>query len=232
MPKSLYEDLWRTIKQGKSWRGEIKNRAKDGSSYWVDVNIEPQFDSEGQITSYVAVRQDITDKKRIEEISITDALPRLYNRLKLDTTLSTEVERANRYGHQLSLILFDVDNFKQVNDTYGHQAGDAVLIAIAEIVRTVVRTIDIAGRWGGEEFLIICPDTDLQGAAELAERLRHAIAQHDFGTVGHKTSSFGVSLHQRNATLDELLAQADRALYRAKESGRNCVVLADEETPV
>ncbi len=228
MPNSIYEDLWKTIKQGQSWRGEIKNRAKDGSAYWVDVNIEPQVDIEGKITGYIAVRQDITDKKCIEEISVTDSLTQLYNRLKLDNTLLIEVERGNRYQRPLSIILFDVDHFKKVNDTYGHQAGDVVLKDIASIVKRVVRATDMAGRWGGEEFLVICADTDLAGAIELSERIRVAIEDHDFEGVGKVTSSFGVAMQTQGGSDDEILADADAALYRAKEGGRNRVAAAEK----
>lgn len=226
MPGDIYEDLWRTIKQGESWRGEIKNRAKDGSAYWVDVNIEPQFDDDGKITGYFAVRQDITDKKRIEELSITDSLTQLYNRLKLDESLFKEVERANRYQRDLSIILFDVDHFKKVNDSYGHQAGDAVLIDIAYLLKQAIRSTDVAGRWGGEEFLVICPDTELEGATELSERIRTAIAEHGFEGVGNVTSSFGVARLMTKDSVDDLLADADAALYRAKDGGRNRVAVA------
>ncbi len=226
MPRALYEELWSTIKQGKSWQGEIKNRAKDGSAYWVDVNIEPQFDNRGDISGYVAFRQDITDKKRIEQLSITDVLTQLNNRLKLDKTLDEEINRANRYHDPLSVILLDIDFFKKVNDTYGHQAGDAVLVEVADIIRKKIRTTDVAGRWGGEEFLIICSHTGLEGASELAERIRFAIASHQFEDVGQVTSSFGVAMLIQNELEKELMSRADMALYEAKQAGRNRVQVA------
>ena len=227
MPKSLYQDLWKTIRQGKSWQGEIKNRAKDGSAYWVDVNIEPQFDADQNVTGYVAVRQDITDHKRIEELSVTDALTQLSNRLKLDETLSMELDRAERYQLPLSIILFDVDHFKKVNDSFGHQVGDSVLKQIAEIVRHCVRTTDVAGRWGGEEFLIICCNTERKGAIELAERIRLAMDNYEFDEAGHVTGSFGVATLCATCSADDILSEADAALYRAKEKGRNRVEVAD-----
>jgi diguanylate cyclase (GGDEF)-like protein/PAS domain S-box-containing protein len=226
MPASLYEEMWKALKAGRTWQGEIKNRAKDGSAYWVDVNIEPQFNGDGSIMGYAAVRQDITDKKRIEELSVTDTLTQLFNRLKLDETLAREVDRATRYQHPLSVVIFDIDYFKKVNDTYGHQAGDSVLIQMADIIRNTVRTTDVAGRWGGEEFLVICSDTALFGAVELSDRLCTAVASHDFGEVGRITSSFGVATLENGGTETSILAEADAALYRAKEEGRNRVVVA------
>ncbi|MGD2116985.1 MAG: diguanylate cyclase [Chromatiales bacterium] len=226
MPASLYDELWKTIKQGKVWHGEIKNRAKDGSAYWVDVIIEPEFDEDGGVCGYMAIRQDITDKKHIEELSITDPLTQIYNRLKLDESLRNEIGRARRYSHALSIILFDVDHFKQVNDTYGHQTGDDVLVEIATVVKQTIRNIDVAGRWGGEEFLVICPETGQQGASELAERLRVAIAGHEFAEAGHIYCSFGVATATQDLSHDEFLAEADAALYRAKKTGRNRVIAA------
>jgi len=226
MPSAVYEDMWGQLKAGKPWKGEIQNRAKDGSAYWVDVNIDPNFDADGNITGYVAVRQDITDKKRIQELSITDTLTQLHNRLKLDETLDREIERASRYQHPLSIILFDIDHFKKVNDTYGHQVGDYVLVQIAKIIKSIVRTTDVAGRWGGEEFLVVCTDTSLQGAIELAGRLRTAIEEYPFEVVGRVTSSFGVAAFKPGMKESTLLAQADEALYRAKGEGRNRVAIA------
>lgn len=227
MPKSLYEDMWSTIKQGKTWRGEIKNRAKDGSAYWVDVNIEPRFNADNVIDGYAAIRQDITDKKRIEMLSITDKLTQLYNRLKLDEVLTYEVDRANRYNNELSVILFDIDKFKTINDTYGHPVGDAVLVSIADITRVNIRITDTAGRWGGEEFMIICPDTSLQGAANLAEKIRCEIAAYCFPVAGYRSSSFGVAVYQKDEGEAGLLKRVDAVLYKAKENGRNRVELTE-----
>lgn len=226
IPDSYYAKIWESLKNGQSWQGEIRNRAKDGSTYWEDVNIEPQYEKNGAITGYMTIRQDITDKKRIEELSVTDVLTQLFNRLKLDKTLISEIERSNRYQHPLSIILFDIDHFKNVNDTYGHQAGDQVSKEIAVILQSILRTTDIAGRWGGEEFLVICADTDLQGATELSERICAAIANHAFDRVGQVTSSFCVATHSQNGSEADILAHADTALYRAKEGGRNRVAVA------
>jgi len=226
MPKSLYRDLWGTILKGDDWDGEIKNRRKDGSYYWVAVHITPLVGADGTITGFTAIRQDITDRKHVEELSITDRLTQLFNRLKLDEEIHKEIARAERYGHPLSIVLLDVDYFKDVNDTYGHQVGDQVLARIADLVRSNVREIDIAGRWGGEEFLIICPETSEAKAAAVAEKLRGVFSSHEFPMVGSKTASFGVAEYIPGEKEAAMVGRADAALYRAKELGRNRVELA------
>ncbi len=159
----------------------------------------------------------------LEELSITDRLTALYNRLKLDETFKYEIERAKRYDTPLSVIILDVDHFKSVNDTHGHQVGDMILVELAQILRENIRTSDFAGRWGGEEFLVICPQTDLKGGQALAEKLRIMIEKNTFSVVGQKTSSFGVATLNPNETEEELMARADAALYKAKNNGRNLV---------
>ncbi|MBF0126702.1 MAG: diguanylate cyclase [Magnetococcales bacterium] len=226
MPSAFFQTMWETLLQGEQWSGEIKNLTKDGGHYWVDVHIEPNKTDDGRITGFTSIRHNITDKKRIEELSVTDRLTQLYNRLMLDEAFSNEIARAGRFKHPLSVILCDVDHFKSVNDTFGHQVGDEVLVHLAQLLRANVRKFDIPGRWGGEEFLIICPETDTAGAMALAEKLRQAIAAHDFPVVGHKTSSFGVGSLKPNETTNALVHRVDAALYRAKRNGRDRVELA------
>lgn len=167
---------------------------------------------------------ELTEKnKLLETLSISDRLTGLYNRLKLDQVLEEELARNKRGSSGFSVILLDVDHFKSVNDTFGHQVGDQVLIAIAKILKEGIREVDVVGRWGGEEFLIVCRETDQDGARVLAEKLRAAIAACSFPVVGTKTSSFGVAALRPQETVDALIARADSALYRAKDGGRNCV---------
>ena len=228
-PQSTYEDLWGTITKGNVWSGELKNVAKDGSLYWLDAIIDPIRSESGDICGYISIRQNITDKKQVEKLSITDSLTGLDNRLRLDDVLSDEFSRMTRYALNLSLILCDIDFFKMVNDNYGHLVGDQVLISIAKILRLYCRDVDVIGRWGGEEFLIICRETDIDGAMVVAEKLRSLIADHLFPQVGHKTASFGVTLVMPKESVEDALQRADQALYRAKEAGRNRVecLLAD-----
>ncbi len=162
-------------------------------------------------------------KEEVEVLAVTDRLTGLFNRLKLDQSFLSELDRSKRYGHPLSVVIFDLDHFKSVNDTFGHQAGDGVLIAVARILKDNSRTVDIPGRWGGEEFLVICPETNLSGAKALAEKNRQAIEACHFPEVGHITASFGIAQYTDGDSIEALTHRADKALYRAKRSGRNCV---------
>lgn len=164
-----------------------------------------------------------TLNRKLEKLSITDRLTGLYNRLKLDEVLESEIARAPRSGQLFSVILIDIDHFKLVNDRHGHQTGDHVLVDVAKLLRTGTRATDFIGRWGGEEFLIVCPHTDTIGASRLAENLRQTIQDHHFPVVEHKTASFGVASYRQNDTVTEIVSRADAALYAAKEAGRNRV---------
>ncbi|MFA6197209.1 MAG: diguanylate cyclase [Sulfurimonas sp.] len=225
---TIYKELWKTIKDAKSWHGEIKNRAKDGSYYWVDIVIAPTFDAQGVMDGYSSIRQDITDKKHVEELSVTDQLTKLFNRLHLDNIFKREIQRAKRYQTYFSVILLDIDHFKFVNDTYGHDIGDDVLVNLANILKQDVRSTDILGRWGGEEFLIILPQTEVPHAVLLGEKLRVAVESHIFATVEKITCSFGVSQFKaEDESAKEVVKRADNGLYEAKNSGRNRVVSCD-----
>lgn len=225
MPKSLFVDLWERISSDKEWSGEIKNRKKDGSYYWVSVTILPRLDQDGKKIGYSSIRQDITDKKLIEELSIKDKLTNVYNRLKLDDVLFYELSQAKRYNLALSIILIDIDRFKSVNDNYGHQVGDTVLQEFANILVKNSRDTDTVGRWGGEEFLIIMPKTSLEDSKKVAEKIRKTVEEFDFSTVGYKTASFGVSSFSHEDDSEQrLIERADKGLYIAKENGRNRVI--------
>lgn len=223
LSEKLYRTLWETINNGIVWRGEFQNKRKDSSSYWLDSTILPHYDINNKLDSFMAISTDITDKKLIEHISEHDKLTQLYNRTKLDAVLEDEYIRTIRYNNPLSVVLIDLDYFKAVNDNYGHLVGDSVLIEFSNILKNNIRKSDVVGRWGGEEFLIICTETNLDGAKELAESLRKRIEAFDFMTVGYKTASFGVTQFNKDDNIEKLLNRCDDLLYKAKESGRNCV---------
>ncbi|QAR32039.1 PAS domain S-box protein [Geovibrio thiophilus] len=224
MDREVYKDLWETITWGNVWKGELKNRSGKGNDYWIYATISPTYGKSGRINGYTAVSTDITVKKQMERLSVTDPLTGLYNRLRLDTVFRKELERCERYGCALSVILIDVDGFKSINDSYGHQTGDIVLREAAEVLRNNIRKTDTIGRWGGEEFLIICPETDLEGSVRLAEKLRTAVAGYEFMIVGSVTCSIGVTEYEENAGESVMMKAADQALYQAKREGRNRVV--------
>jgi len=161
--------------------------------------------------------------KELERLSVTDRLTGLFNRMKLDETFDTEIKLAIRYSHPLSIIMVDIDHFKEVNDTYGHQVGDKVLVEFAGMLQVNTRETDMVGRWGGEEFVVICRQTDKTGVLKLAEKLRQTFQDHQFPVVQRKTASFGVSTWLEGDKAEELVARADEALYAAKNNGRNRV---------
>ena len=160
----------------------------------------------------------------LAEIAYTDSLTHIYNRLHFAHFLDIEIDKAKRYGSTFSIIFFDLDHFKDINDNFGHLVGDKVLKKVTEIVSKANRSADIFARFGGEEFIILAPETDIAGALIHAERLRNDIEKFEFLTVRHLTSSFGVAeFIAETDNLETLLNRADKALYQAKEYGRNRV---------
>lgn len=239
-PKSLYEDMWHTIQSGRIWHGEIRNKAKDGHYYWIEATIYPDFDENGQIIAYDSIRQDITNKKLIEELSITDPLTKLYNRRYFDDIFEKELDRAKRDKNIFCLMSFDVDNFKLYNDTYGHQMGDDVLFTIASTLKeNMKRATDFAFRMGGEEFSVIYKVNDEKSVNKVAENLRKSIEnkqiEHKSNTAisPYVTVSVGVLFinfekNQKSKISKNILyKKADDLLYQAKGNGRNNVIVEE-----
>jgi diguanylate cyclase (GGDEF)-like protein len=201
----------------------------------------PSFDADqvetaASLAAQVVVALENARLHRIvERQALVDSLTGLANRRSLEETLRVELARAARYGESVTIVLADLDDFKQVNDTYGHQAGDEVLKAFAATLRSTVRESDVAGRWGGEEFALVLTGTDALGGARLAERARVTIEGREVampnGDFVSVTASFGVASFPETAELGEVLAAADSALYAAKREGKNRVVVAAESVP-
>ncbi|WP_088330182.1 sensor domain-containing diguanylate cyclase [Lacimicrobium sp. SS2-24] len=162
----------------------------------------------------------------MKQLSETDSLTSLSNRRKLDDILASEIGRASRYDTPLSIILADIDHFKRVNDKHGHLKGDEVISRVAQLLKHHTRETDTVGRWGGEEFLLICPGIEQQSATELAEKIREMIAAEKQNGDIAVTASFGVSQYRQQDTVDSLVSRADKALYNSKQSGRNQVSAA------
>lgn len=162
--------------------------------------------------------------RELEELSTRDSLTQLYNRRKIDKVLQDALAEAERYRKDFSVILLDIDFFKRINDRYGHDVGDAVLLGFAGILAAEVRETDVVGRWGGEEFLIFCPEINLEQAESLAHRIRSKIAGTTFDYGIGITASMGVASYREADTLKDLLRTADLRLYRAKEKGRDRVI--------
>ncbi|MFO7735445.1 MAG: PAS domain S-box protein [bacterium] len=213
------------LAEGKEVR-EFDNRYRcaDGTYRWLSWNSRMNDDS-GLV---FAVARDIHDRKKMEKellrLSITDSLTGLYNRKKMYSEMEKETERYKRYGHVFSIIMFDVDHFKKVNDNYGHDTGDKVLISISEKTEQLLRKTDMIARWGGEEFMVLLRDTALEGAVELAERMRKSIRDIDIENLPGVTVSLGVVSRESGGKLEDLLKKVDNAMYRAKNNGRDCVV--------
>lgn len=170
------------------------------------------------------IKQREKTERALKKLSTTDELTGIYNRRAFDEQLATNLARTKRYQEPLSLLMIDIDLFKQVNDRYGHSVGDLVLKELVNEMKSHTRETDFLARWGGEEFVILLPQTEAPAAMQLAERLREGVAEHLFPSVEHLTVSIGHSAAQPNDSSDSLLNRADNALYQAKETGRNQVV--------
>ena len=235
MKESTYKELWETITSGKTWKGEIKNKKKNGDYYWVKASISPMFDNKGEIISYTAVREDITDKKIIEEISITDGLTNIYNRRYFDEIFPKIINEAKRKNELVAFVFMDIDHFKQYNDNYGHQKGDEVLINFAACLKqSLHRSSDYTFRLGGEEFAVVYQMETKEKAVEFANNLRKNIEnlkiEHKYSSVSsYITASMGLICKNANEiVIDEIYKQADDLLYQAKRSGRNQVKVNED----
>ncbi|WP_331773932.1 GGDEF domain-containing protein [Sulfurospirillum sp. 1612] len=168
-----------------------------------------------------ANKKNFLHTKALAKSAQTDTLTKLYNRAKFDNVLSYELQRNRRRNDPIGLAMIDIDYFKSVNDTFGHHIGDMFLIEISQLIKHNIRETDFLARWGGEEFALICVETDIEGMNTLVENIRIAVEQHSFQTIGKKTMSAGVSVYHEGDTNTSLTARADQALYLAKNSGRN-----------
>lgn len=215
-------DMWDTLKRRLPWQGEFHNVTSTGREFWLFSTVIPTY-HEGKVSGYMSVSTDKTEKKRLELLAEMDSLTQLYNRAKLDKCLVQEQSRSRRYGTRFAIILLDVDLFKQVNDTYGHLIGDKVLHQLAIMLNHSTRITDEVGRWGGEEFMIVCPETNLEDAEVVAEKVRKAVEDYEFPEVGSITVSLGVAMYEAPLELQRTIAEADLYLYEAKKLGRNRV---------
>ncbi|MEN9473476.1 MAG: hypothetical protein RIS48_196 [Pseudomonadota bacterium] len=235
----------------QTFRGQMEYLCKDGSSYWCDVMATPILAEDGSLVELLGVSRDISEHKRFENelkqakdatealnralaaaneqlsrMASTDRLTGLWNRRHFEEAVTHEMIKADRYRHPLSMLIFDIDHFKAVNDQYGHLAGDRVLIGLSQIARQQTRDSDLLARWGGEEFVMLMPDTGPDDATTVAEKIRSAFAGHRFPDLGTVSASFGIAAFQLGESLDRWISRADGALYEAKQTGRNRVRLA------
>lgn len=204
-------------------RYEVRIKRKNGKVVWVQISSETVHYK--SVPAGVGVVMDITDRKltenRLKKLALYDRLTGVYNRYALEEFLKKEVAKTCRYKMPLSLLFIDVDNFKQINDTYGHQTGDRVLKHLARLFKNNIRKTDILGRWGGEEFLLIMPSGT--SAVAVAEKLRRIVEETVFDGKIKITVSIGITTCREGDTVDTILRKVDTALYKAKSEGKNRV---------
>jgi len=179
------------------------------------------------IYAQASIRQHKAVAKKLREITVIDPLTGIFNRRRFDQVIHQEKAKHERYSRNMAVVMFDIDFFKRVNDNFGHAVGDRVLQQLVITTQKVLRESDYFFRWGGEEFLVLAPETNMQECLILAERLRTAVAEHKFDVVGKITISIGLGQYIKGENIDELLKRADDALYDAKHSGRNAVRAAE-----
>jgi diguanylate cyclase (GGDEF)-like protein/PAS domain S-box-containing protein len=231
----------RTFAEAKPNNKEKPHVIQGVTTAWVEIFTYPIFDEDGEVSHVIEYTRDITDRKRSDEerktlieeleyLSTVDPLSGLLNRRALMEFINSEVDRAKRYSRRLSLILCDVDNFKDINDTLGHSAGDEAIRAVSNVFRDVVRRADVVGRYGGDEFLVVMPETSSKGAEEMAGRLLEAVKEKPLKLAKRAkrtlTLSIGVaSFDLKDESVDTLITRADAALYESKHAGRDRVTV-------
>ena len=252
--KSYWKEMYKVISRGYIWNDEVKNKNKKGEYYWVDTTIVPFLDSLGNIDCYISIRTDITKYKKIQEelkeyqedlenivyertkeldkvnkkltrLSEIDILTELPNRRKLIIDFNREIKKTNRFNRKIALYFLDLDRFKNVNDTYGHEIGDQLLKYVSENILKLLRENEYVYRIGGDEFCILIPEFNQKKELDiLAQRLLKMISLIDFiGTSKIDIScSIGISIFPDDGnTLDELISEADKAMYVIKHKGKN-----------
>jgi len=229
-PDEFYREMWETLLRGEVWRGEFHNKHKDGTLFWEAASISPIIDAHGNISHFVAVKENITDKKmlleQLEHMASFDMLTGLSNRRMFLDHLDQSVELARRNVKRFALMYIDLDGFKQINDSYGHEAGDLVLKTAASRLLGSVRLSDRVGRMGGDEFTVALGTINQYNDAghvadKILESLRRPITLPN-GTTGHIDASIGISVFPVDGTDgDGLMAAADDAMYEVKRNGKS-----------
>lgn len=241
--KSVYEDLWSKLTQGKRWEGEFINKDKNGEIFYEDAYISPVTDDDGTVNHYVAVKLDVTKRKKIEEevrqLAFYDTLTKLPNRRLLNDRLSQVIAASKRSGSYGALMFLDLDNFKQLNDTHGHEVGDMLLIEAANRLTSCIREMDTIARFGGDEFVVMLSELGVDKvisssqAAIVAEKIRAALSAPYKFTVSHGDQSNTAVEHLCSGSIgaivfngiegsqDDLMKWADAAMYDAKGAGGN-----------
>ncbi|CAM4277453.1 diguanylate cyclase [Vreelandella rituensis] len=229
--KNFYQRMWIALRETGHWQGEIWNRNKYGDIYPLWQSITAVVDAEGSVRNFVSVFHDIRERKtlerELEDQATRDHLTGAYNRRAFDGAISECVAQVAHSDDSFVLLIFDIDHFKAVNDTHGHETGDEILKQLVVCIKGCLRDSDVLARWGGEEFTVLLRGTGLEGGEIFAERIRRRVANRSFS--GHDiTISIGIAEYWPGEHQDRLLVRADKALYLAKHQGRNQVVACRE----
>lgn len=234
--------IQKTFQSGDPCAKEKKIILRTGETLWLEIYTYPIKDAQGKTVQVIEYTRDVTDRKRSEEdrkrligrlehLSSVDGLTGLLNRRALTEQLSYEIERARRFGAPLAIMLCDMDNLKMINDKHGHAAGDMAIQLVSAALRNAIRSVDIAGRYGGDEFLVILPETPIEGAQSLAEKLRHVIQHSEIRLEGNRNAALSLStgigvLADPPEDGDGFIKRIDSALYNSKHAGRNRITVA------
>lgn len=223
----VLQRLRRALERGEAFDARTVNYRRDGSPFELEWRTAPMRDTEGRITHYISIQRDVTAEQRLmnrlQRQAEFDDLTAVHTRQPAQSVLRAEIKRAERHGVPVSVIIFDIDHFKAVNDEHGHPAADKVLQQMTRLVLRRLRENDLLARWGGEEFLVVLPHTAVEGAREAAEAIRGLIEQAVFVDAIDITVSLGVAAYAPGDTPERLVERADEALYAAKREGRNRV---------
>lgn len=234
--EAVFEKMWKDITEGRAWEGELINKRKDGTIYYEEARITPIVNEDGKIVNFLAIKQDISKRKYLEEKlrqnSIRDSLTNIYNRGYLFESLNQFIELYKRKKVIFSLAILDIDLFKKINDTYGHQAGDYILKEFAEILTCSIRAYDVVGRYGGEEFMIIFQGVNKYSSEKIVNRILTNVRNSPFVYEGEDISiTFSCGIADASEfSLDtistkDIICEADKRLYEAKDKGRNNIVI-------
>jgi len=232
-PPEFYVNMWETIHSGNVWRGEFSNRRKNKEEFWESASISAVMDADGNPISYLAVKEDITDRKRKEDqihyLALHDNLTGLYNRASFQNHLSELIDKTRRSADTFVLLFMDLDGFKEINDKYGHQAGDLILQKVTADILKSARSTDIVARLGGDEFGVILPNTSALKASRksiqtVLDRIISNISRPM--TFNDEICNIGVSIGVAEFpadadNIDSLIQNADKAMYTAKNHGTN-----------
>lgn len=221
----MLQELRRRLDLGLTFEGRTVNYRKDGEPYHVEWNISPVRNQAGEIRYFISVQHDVSDliraQSKLTRQAHMDALTGLINREHGEELVQQQSKLAYRHNQPWSVIMADVDHFKACNDQFGHAVGDEVLKAVGRKMRQTLRETDKPIRWGGEEFLLLLPYNDEESALQVAERIHAALGEYRHPRAGNITMSMGVATHRQGEDVKTLVERADRALYRAKDKGRN-----------